>query len=63
MPVALNDLRADRIHRQPELRHDLRFDLRRELAVGSDCPGQLSDRQAAGRPFEAISVAMQLERP
>ena len=63
MPVALDDLRADRVDCQAKLRHDLRLDLGRELAIGSDRPGQLARREIAGGRLNAVAIPAQLERP
>ena len=49
VPVALDDLGADRVHVQPELREDLGLDVRPEVAVRADRPGDLAGRRSRRR--------------
>ena len=63
MPIALDDLCADRVDVEAKLGHHLGLDLRRQLAVGPDCPGQLSDRQIARRLRQPVPITTQLESP
>ena len=64
VPVALHDLGADRVRRQPQRRECLCLDLRTELRVGADGAGDLARRDVVRwRPEAASTVAVELERP
>ena len=63
MPVALDDLGADRVDPQPQRAEDLGLELGVEVAVGPDRPGDLAGGDLGDRLGQASAVAVQLERP
>ena len=63
VPVALDDLGARRIDPQLQLGHDLGLDLRLEVAVRPDRPGQLAGRDLVDRLGQPAPAAIDLERP
>ena len=63
VPVALDDLGADRVGMEPELGKDLRLDVGPEMAVRPDRPRDLAGRDLVDRLREPAPPAVDLERP
>ena len=63
MPVALDDLGADRVDVKAERRQHLRLDLRAEVAVRPDRPGDLAGADLVDGGGQARPAALELERP
>ena len=61
--VALDDLGAHRVDAQPEVREDLRLEVRVEVAVRPDRAADLAGRDLGGRGGEPLPAAGDLERP
>ena len=63
MPVALDDLGADRVDVQAQVGEHLRLDVRAEVAVRPDRAGDLAGPDLVDRGGQAAPAAVDLERP
>ena len=63
VPVPRDDLRRDRLGREPEALAGDPLDLRVAAAVRPHRAGELADPHAFERPLEALAIALELERP
>ncbi len=63
VPVALDDLGADRIGMQAESGENLRLEIRGEQAVRADGTGDLAGRHVIEGPRQALAIAGEFERP
>src|SRR4029078_85282 len=63
MAVALHDLGAHRVHVQAERREPVGFDVRVEVAVRADRPGDLARADLVDSRRESLAASIDLERP
>ena len=63
VPVALDDLGADRVRVEPERGEDLGFEIRRKVAVRPDRARDLAGGHVVDRAGQPAPAAIELERP